>query len=74
MRFRPHFSVFSILPPFSRGGVLEGRDNFVDVRFRRIRPADENQIVLTFFHISSISCFRYSNYSQSSSPKAARGD
>src|ERR1700678_272981 len=40
------------LRAFFRGGGLERGDDLVDVRFRRIRPANKNQIILTFFHVS----------------------
>src|ERR1700735_4961091 len=41
------------------GYVLQCRYHFVDVRFRRIRTADKNQIVKALFHMSSISSYLY---------------
>jgi len=33
-----------------RDGVLDDREDFLDLVFRRRRPHDENQIVITLFH------------------------
>src|SRR5579864_8686548 len=49
------------LAAFISGGVLHRGDHFVDIRLRRIRPADENQVVLSLFHVSSISGFSTSS-------------
>src|SRR2546430_2027245 len=38
------------LAAFFRAGVLDDREDFLDLVFRRRRPHDKNQIVITLFH------------------------
>src|SRR5580693_690690 len=48
--FRHRLDLRTLVP----SSALQGRNYLVDVRLRRIRPANKNQVVLTLFHMSSI--------------------
>src|SRR5689334_10215750 len=63
-----HFFHFRVL---FLHGVLQRGDDFIDLRFRRVRPEDEDQIVQSFFHVSSFPSRTHETDSPASSSGAA---
>src|SRR6266481_4376223 len=56
------------------GGMLERGNHFVHIRLRCVRTADENQIVLALFHVSSIRCELNGNSKNSYSESSSSGE
>src|SRR5579875_200853 len=66
----PFFDFFQLGLLFIHS-VLQRGNQFVDIRLRRIRPADKNQIIQSLFHFSSFLSLLHELASSASSPGGA---